>query len=86
MLMASTKLDLRRELDNKMFNHVTFVTNRILLMLRDEGATGDVLERSGKYLWRLFRVFQAYNHKKRDVTFSEIIDIVTEFKSVFTGG
>ncbi|HUS89617.1 MAG TPA: hypothetical protein VMW91_09670 [Desulfosporosinus sp.] len=86
MLLASEKLDLRRELDNKMFNHVTFVTNRILLMLRDEGATGDVLEKSGKYLWRLFMVFQAYNSKKRDISFSEIIDIVTEFRNVFTGG
>ena len=86
MLLASSKLDLKRELDNKMFNHVTYVTNRILLMLRDEGVTRDVLERSGKYLWRLFMVFQAYNHKKRDVTFKEIIGIVEEFKTVFAGG
>ena len=86
MLMASTKLDLSRELDNKMFNHVTFVANRILIMLRDDGVTKETRETAGKYLWRLFRVFQAYNHKRRDVTFSEIIDTVTEFKSVFTGG
>lgn len=86
MLMASSKLDLHRELDNKMFNHVTYVSNRILIMLRDDGANKAVLEKAGKYLLRLFMVFQAYNAKRRDVTFSEIIDIVAEFKSVFTGG
>ena len=86
MLLASTKLNLENELDNKMFNHITYVTNRILLLLKDDGATADTFEQSGKYLWRLFRVFQAYNSKKSDVTLQEIVNIVSEFQSVFTGG
>lgn len=86
MLLASSKLNLKNELDNKMFNHITYVANSILIMLRDEGANRDVLEKSGKFLLRLFLIFQAYNGKKRSVTLNEVLSIVSEFKSVFVGG
>lgn len=86
MILAASKLDLRRKLDNDMFNHIVYVSNRILLLLKKDGLDKETLERAGKYIWRLLRVVQAYNHKKRDVTIKEILDIVEEFKVIFVGG
>lgn len=85
MLVASQKFDVRRKLDRDMFQHVTYVANRSLMILKKDGVGWDSSSRIGKYLWRLVRVTQAYNHKNRDVTLDEIVNIVTEFKSVFTG-
>jgi hypothetical protein len=53
------------------------------MILKNDGANKESLVACGKYLWRLFRVAQAYNHKKRDITLSEIVNIVQEFKVVF---
>ena len=83
--MAAQKLNLHNQLDNTMFNHISFVTNRCIFILKDEGVGSNELKQIGKYLWRLFRVMQAYNHKKRDVSMTEIIGIVEEFKTVCTG-
>ena len=82
-LIADDMLDLHNKLDNDMFNHVSYVSNRCLMILKKEGADKESLVKCGKYLWRLYRVTQAYNHKKRDVTLDEIIGIVKEFKAVF---
>jgi len=84
-LLADQVLNLHNKLDNDMFNHVSHVANRVLLELKREGASKESLVVCGKYLWRLFNVVQAYNHKKRDVTLSELVSIVQEFKSVFVG-
>ena len=85
MLAASQQFDVTLKLDRDMFQHVTYVSNRSFYILRDEGFSLESSEKIGKYLWRLFRVTQAYNHKNRDVTLEEIINIVTDFESVFTG-
>jgi len=69
-----------------MFNHVIYVTNRVLLLAKREGVGKESLVKMGKYIWRLLRVMQAYNAKRRDVTLEEIICIVSEFKEVFVGG
>ncbi len=53
------------------------------MIAKKEGVHKDTLVQMGKYLWRLFRVMQAYNHKKRDVSLQEVLNIVLEFKSVF---
>jgi len=84
-LMASTKFNLRNQLDNDMFNHISYVTNRILMLLKKEGVEKENLVTMGKYLWRLLRVLQAYNHKRRDVTLARIVNIALDFKSVFGG-
>lgn len=84
-LLASQKFNLRNQLDNDMFNHISYVTNRILMLLKKEGIGKANLVKMGKYLWRLLRVTQAYNHKRRDVTLQEIVNIVLDFKSVFGG-
>jgi hypothetical protein len=55
------------------------------MIAKKEGVSRDTLEEMGKYLWRLFRVMQAYNSKKRDVTLERIVGIVKEFKNVFVG-
>lgn len=68
-----------------MFNHIVYVSNRILLLAKKEGVSRDSLEVMGKYLWRLFRVTQAYNDKQKDVTLNEIVNIVLDFKGVFAG-
>lgn len=83
--MASQRFDITVKLDRDMFQHVTYVSNRSFAILKDEGVSLESSEKIGKYLWRLFRVTQAYNHKNRDVTLEEILNIVTDFKSVFTG-
>lgn len=83
--MASIKFDLKNQLDNDMFNHIVYVSNQILMLAKKDGITKESLERMGKYLWRLFNVVMAYNSKRRDVTLNEIVSIVTDFKSVFTG-
>lgn len=86
MLLADEKLDLTNQLDNDMFNHITYVSNRILMLAKTEGVSSDTLTVMGKYVWRLFRVMQAYNEKKREPSLEQLADIVLEFKSVFTGG
>lgn len=83
--MASDKFDLNNQLDNDMFNHVIYVTNQVLLLAKREGVGKESLTRMGKYIWRLIRVIQAYNAKRRDVTLEEIVGIVTDFKAVFVG-
>lgn len=85
MLLASLKLDLHNKLDNDMFNHVTFVTNRILMLAKKDGVNKETLEDMGKYLWRLFNVMLAYNNKQKDVTLDSVISIVSEFRAVFAG-
>jgi len=86
MLLADERLDLRNQLDNDMFNHITYVSNRILMLAKKEGVSSNSLTSMGKYLWRLFMVMQAYNEKKREPSLQQIADIVLEFKAVFTGG
>jgi hypothetical protein len=83
MLAASTKFDLRNKLDNDMFNHIVYVSNQVLMLAKKQGITKESLVGMGKYLWRLFNVVQAYNAKRPDVTLSEIVGIVNEFRSVF---
>lgn len=69
-----------------MFNHVSYVTNRVLMLAKKEGVGKEQLEIMGKYLWRLYMVFEAYNHKKKDVTLARVVGIVDEFRTVFVGG
>ena len=85
MLLAAEKFDTRRKLDRDMFQHVVYVSNRVLMILKQDGISWESTTKAGKYVWRLLRVIQAYNHKRRDVTLREIVNIVTEFKSVFIG-
>lgn len=68
-----------------MFNHIVFVTNRVLLLAKREGIGKESLTKMGKYVWRLIQVIQAYNSKRRDVTLEEIVGIVADFKDVFVG-
>lgn len=85
MVMANQKFDITKKLDRDMFQHVTYVANRSLVVLRDDGLSWKSSEKIGKYLWRLFCVIQAYNAKNRNVTLDSLISIVTDFKSVFAG-
>ena len=85
MHLADEKLDLTNQLENDMFNHISYVSNRIFMIAKKEGVNKDTLTKMGKYLWRLFRVMQAYNHKKRDASLQDALNIVLEFKSVFGG-
>lgn len=85
MIFAASKLDLTKQLDNDMFNHVTYVANRILMLAKKEGTSKESLVIMGKYLWRLFRVFQAYSAKQEKITLEKVINVVIEFKEVFGG-
>ena len=68
-----------------MFNHVIYVTNQILLLAKREGIGKESLTEMGKYAWRLIRVIQAYNSKRRDATLEEFVSITLDFKSAFLG-
>jgi hypothetical protein len=85
MVLAASKLDLRNQLDNDLFNHITYVSNQCLLIAKKEGVDGEALTKMGKMLWRLFNVVRAYNSKKQEVTLEKVLDIIKEFKSVFSG-
>jgi len=85
-LLASEKFNLKNQLDNDMFNHVIYVTNRVLLLAKREGIGKESLIKMGKYVWRLIRVMQAYNTKRKNATLEEIANIISEFKAVFVGG
>jgi len=85
MLLADEKLDLNNKLDNDMFNHITYVSNRIFMLMKKDGIDKASSIKMGKYLWRLFRVLQAYNEKKREPSLARVVNIVVEFKSVFAG-
>ena len=50
-----------------------------------EGIDKETLEEIGKYLWRLFRVLQAYKAKNKPMIISSLLDMVEEFRLVFTG-
>lgn len=84
-LMAAQKLNLRGQLDNDLFNHISYVSNQCLQIAKREGIGNDSLVKMGKMLWRLFRVVQAYNEKQREVTLGRLVDIVEEFKGAFGG-
>lgn len=82
-LMADDILNLHNKLDNDMFNHISYVSNRCIMVLKKDGANKKTLEKCGKYLFRLRKVTKAYAHKKRNVTLDEILEIIEEFKSAF---
>jgi hypothetical protein len=84
-LLAAQKLNLKRKLDNDMFNHISYVANRCIIIAAREGIGTEELTRMGKYLWRLFNVLQAYNKKKESMSLRNVIGVVEEFKAVFGG-
>jgi len=86
MVLAASKLDLNNKLDNDLFNHIVYVSNQSLMIAKKEGIDNESLEKIGKMLWRLFMVVQAYNAKRRNASLEEVIRIVGDFRSVFSGG
>lgn len=87
MFIASRKLDLHNKLDNDMFNHITYVSNRVLMISKKKGLSKASLTEMGKYLWRLYLVLRAYSHKKeqKNITLEKIVGIVGDFRKVFGG-
>lgn len=85
MLLADEKLDLHNKLDNDLFNHITYVSNQSLLLLKREGVDKSVLVRIGKLSLRLALVLQAYNAKKREPSIEQALGIIADMKSIFTG-
>lgn len=84
--LARERFDLRNQLDNDMFNHVVYVSNQSMMLLKKEGANWATAEKIGKLFWRLFNVVRAYNTKNRSVTLQEVLRIVGDFHKVFSGG
>jgi hypothetical protein len=85
MLLANSKLDLNNKLDNDLFNHITYVSNQSLILLKKQGVNKDSLTKIGKLFWRLANVLQAYNAKKREPSIEEAIGIIEDMKAIFTG-
>jgi len=85
MLLADEKLDLSNKLDNDLFNHITYVSNQSLLLLKREGADKDTFVKIGKLTLRLALVLQAYNAKKREPSIEQALDIIADMRSIFTG-
>jgi len=84
-LLAAQHLDLNTTLDNDLFNHISYVTNRSLILLRDDGVGQNTLVDIGKMLWRLFNVLAAWNEQKREVNLDSLVAIIREFKGVLDG-
>ena len=85
MLLADEKLDLSNKLDNDLFNHITYVSNQSLLLLKREGADKDTFVKIGKLTLRLALVLQAYNAKKREPSIEQALGIIADMRSIFTG-
>lgn len=85
MLIASEKFDVSRKLERDVFQHVVYVSNRVLMLSKKDGINRDSVKLMGKHLWRLLRVIQAYNHKRRDFSLDEVVQATNIFRSVFSG-
>jgi hypothetical protein len=85
MLLADEKLDLSNKLDNDLFNHITYVANQSLIMLKREGIDKSNLVKIGKLHWRLANVLTAYNAKKREPSIEQALEIIMDMKAIFTG-
>jgi hypothetical protein len=85
MKLADEKLDLKNKLDNDLFNHIVYVENQTLLMLKREGLDRETLVKIGKLHWRLANVLAAYNAKKREPSIEQAVAILTDMKAIFTG-
>ena len=68
-----------------MYQHVKYVTNQVLLQIKRHGFEKEAMVKCGKLLWRLFRVFQAYSSKQRDLTLKEVVNIVKQFRKIVAG-
>jgi len=84
MLAASSKLNLSIDLDRELFNHIAYVTNQSLLVLKKDGVGKPQLEKICKMLWRLYLVTRAYQSKNRDITLGNVLSIIEEFKNTFS--
>jgi hypothetical protein len=62
------------DLDREFKEHLVFVFNQVLQNLRKGGLSGAALEATGKMLFRLWQVFQAYKAKKKTYTLAEWLD------------
>lgn len=85
MQLASLRLNMKEALDKELFQHIVYVSNRILMLSKQDGISSDSLTIMGKYLWRLYNVIAAYNAKRQEATLSSIISIVKDFEGVFSG-
>lgn len=85
MQAAAIHLDLSNQLDNDLFNHIAYVSNQSLLILKREGLDSESKVKIGKMLWRLYLVVGAYNKKKEDLTLKSILDEIQNFLAVFSG-
>jgi len=76
---------LEDKLDAELYQHIKYVTNQSLVMLKERGANKAVMIEIGKLGWRLFRVIQAYNAKQKNLTLNGVLAIVKQFKAIVSG-
>ena len=81
--MATEKLSLRDPLDNELFNHISYVVSKSLLIIKNEGVDKATLVTIGKLLFRLYNVIGAYNAKRRKLTLDELIALIGDFRNAF---
>lgn len=86
MQAAVIHLDLTNQLDNDLFNHIAYVSNQSLLIMKREGIQKEQRIAIGKMLWRLYLVIGAYNKKKEVATLRSLLNEIQAFIEVFTGG
>ena len=60
-------------LDKEFAEHMKFVFNQVLQRLRETGWSAETAEKSGKLLWRLYAVYQAYKEKGKTYAAGEWI-------------
>lgn len=79
-------LNTDKRIDDKLRQHIIYVMNNVLVMIKNNELSHSEAREAGKQLLRLYRVYQAYKAKTDEKIFNEISDIVRDFHDVFNGG
>lgn len=73
-------------LDREFKEHLVFVVNQVLQNLRKGGLSKASLEATGKLLFRLWQVFEAYKAKKKRYTAAEWLEKLINLGKDFENG
>tara|TARA_Y100000310_G_scaffold234543_1_gene237548 strand:- start:19 stop:297 length:279 start_codon:yes stop_codon:yes gene_type:complete len=78
------------DMDDRIFReHLVFVFNQVIQNIRKTGWTKETLVKAGKLLFRLYKVFRAYQEKKKKYTLTgwmdKVIAIGTDINKTFSG-
>ncbi len=79
-----------KDVNDRIFQeHLVFVFNQVIQNIRKTGWTKETLAKVGRLLFRLYKVFRAYQEKKKKYTLTgwmdKILEIGTDINKTFSG-